>query len=63
LGRSDVIPADDLVVQKLVGKYLGPGHRVTAKACQEILGEWGQFKRWAVFYLLCAYRVGLIGKK
>lgn len=60
LGRSDVFAADDLVVQRLVGKYLGPGHRVTAKECQKILGEWGNFKRWAVFYLLCASRLGLI---
>jgi DNA-3-methyladenine glycosylase II len=63
LGRSDVFAADDLVVRRLVGKYLGPGHRVTAKECQEILGEWGPFKRWAVFYLLCAHRLGLIGNE
>jgi len=60
LGRSDVFAADDLGVQRLVGKHLGPGHRVTAKECGKILEEWGSLKRWVAFYLLCASRLGLI---
>jgi len=60
LGRSDVFAADDLVVQRLVGKYLGPGHRVTAQECRKIMDEWGNVKRWAVFYFLCASRLKLI---
>lgn len=60
LGRSDVFPADDLGIQRLVGKHLGPGRRVTAGECRKILKEWGAYKRWAVFYLLCASRLGLI---
>ncbi|MDI6755605.1 MAG: hypothetical protein QME78_14555 [Thermodesulfobacteriota bacterium] len=60
LGRSDVFAADDLVVQRLVGKYLGPGHRVTAKECRKIMEEWADYQRWAVFYLLCASRLKLI---
>jgi DNA-3-methyladenine glycosylase II len=61
LGRSDVFGADDLGVQRLVGTYLGPGYRVTVKECRKILDEWSNCKRWAVFYLLCASRLGLIG--
>jgi DNA-3-methyladenine glycosylase II len=61
LGRSDVFAADDLGIQTLVGKHLGPGHRVTAAECQKILKPWGDNKRWVVFYLFCASRLGLIG--
>jgi DNA-3-methyladenine glycosylase II len=60
LGRSEVFPADDLGLQTLVGKYLGPGHRVTAEECREILKPWEPYTRWAVFYLFCASRLGLI---
>ncbi|MBU1209503.1 MAG: hypothetical protein KKH04_21715 [Proteobacteria bacterium] len=60
LGRSDIFAADDLGVQRLVGKHLGPGHRVTAQECRKILDEWDNCQRWAVFYLLCASRLGLI---
>jgi DNA-3-methyladenine glycosylase II len=60
LGRSEVFAADDLGIQTLVGKYLGPGHRVTADDCRKILKPWGAYKRWVVFYLFCAARLGLI---
>jgi DNA-3-methyladenine glycosylase II len=60
LGRSEVFAADDLGIQTLVGKYLGPGHRVTAEDCREILKPWGDYKRWVVFYLFCASRLGWV---
>jgi DNA-3-methyladenine glycosylase II len=60
IGRSEVFAADDLGIQTLVGKYLGPGHRVTAEDCREILKPWGVSKRWVVFYLFCASRLGLV---
>ena len=60
LGRSEIFAADDLGIQTLVGKYLGPGRRVTAAECQKILKPWGPYKRWVVFYLFCASRLGLI---
>jgi DNA-3-methyladenine glycosylase II len=62
LGRSEVVAGDDLGVQTLVGKYLGPGHRVTEKECRKIMEEWGPYKRWVVFYLFCASRLGLLIK-
>jgi DNA-3-methyladenine glycosylase II len=60
LGRSEIFAADDLGIQTLVGKHLGPGRRVTAAECQKILKPWGPYKRWVVFYLFCASRLGLI---
>ena len=60
LGRSEAFAADDLGIQTLVGKYLGPGRRVTAEECRKILKKWGVYKRWVVFYLFCASRLRLI---
>jgi DNA-3-methyladenine glycosylase II len=60
LGRAEVVAADDLGVQTLVGKYLGPGRRVTGKECRKIMEEWGPYKRWVVFYLFLATRLGLV---
>ena len=60
LGRSEVFPADDLGIQTLVGRYLGPGRRITAEECQKIMEPWGNYKRWVVFYLFCASRLKLI---
>jgi len=60
LGRSEIFAADDLGIQTLVGKYLGPGRRTTAEECRKILKKWGAYKRWVVFYLFCASRLGLI---
>jgi DNA-3-methyladenine glycosylase II len=63
LGRTGVVAGADLGIQNLVGKYLGPGRRVTEKELRKILEEWGPHKRWVVFYLFCASRLGLIGDK
>lgn len=60
LGRTAVVAADDLGVQTFVGKYLGPGRRVSSEECREILRPWGPHKRWVVFYLFCASRLGLL---
>ncbi len=60
LGRTEVIAADDLGIQNLVGKFLGSGRRVSAEECRQIMKPWGRYKRWAVFYLFCAFRLGLL---
>ncbi|HSR11221.1 MAG TPA: hypothetical protein VLS90_07220 [Thermodesulfobacteriota bacterium] len=60
LGRHEVVAGGDLRVQTLVGKYLGPGHRVDEKETRRIMEEWGPYKRWVVFYLSLASRVGLL---
>ena len=63
LGRTEVVAGADLGIQNLVGKYLGPGRRVSEKDLREMMEEWGPHKRWVVFYLFCASRLGLINKK
>jgi len=63
LGRTEVVAGGDLGIQNLVGKYLGPGRRVSEKDLREMMEEWGPHKRWVVFYLFCASRLGLIEKK
>jgi len=60
LGRTEVVAGADLGIQNLVGKYLGPGRRVTEKELRKMLEGWGPYKRWVVFYLFCASRLGLI---
>jgi DNA-3-methyladenine glycosylase II len=60
LGRTEVVAGADLGIQNLVGKYLGPGRRVTEKELRKMMEEWGPYKRWVVFYLFCASRLGLI---
>jgi DNA-3-methyladenine glycosylase II len=62
LGRTEVVAGGDLGVQNLVGKYLGPGRRVPEPELRRMMEEWGPYKRWVVFYLFCASRLGLIGK-
>jgi DNA-3-methyladenine glycosylase II len=63
LGRTEVVAGGDLGIQNLVGKYLGPGRRVTEKELRKMMEAWGPHKRWVVFYLFCASRLGLIGDK
>jgi len=63
LGRTEVVAGADLGIQNLVGKYLGTGRRVTEKELRKMMEEWGRYKRWVVFYLFCASRLGLIGNK
>lgn len=60
LGRTEVVAGGDLGVQTLVGKYLGPGSRVREEELRRMMEEWGPYKRWVVFYLFCASRLGLI---
>ena len=61
LGRTEVVAGGDLGIQNLVGKYLGPGRRVSETELRKMMEEWGPYKRWVVFYLFCASRLGLIG--
>ena len=63
LGRTEVVAGGDLGIQNLVGRYLGPGRRVSEKELRKKMEEWGPYKRWVVFYLFCASRLGLIEKK
>ncbi len=60
LGRTEMVAGGDLGIQNLVGKYLGPGSRVSEEELRRMMEEWGPYKRWVVFYLFCASRLGLL---
>ena len=57
LGRTDVVPADDLGLQKLVGLYLGDGKRLTAPQVRAAMEPFSPFRGIAAFYLLVHYRL------
>jgi DNA-3-methyladenine glycosylase II len=51
LGRPDVVPADDLGIQKIVGAYFAGGARLTARQVTETLAPYRPWRGLAVFYL------------
>jgi DNA-3-methyladenine glycosylase II len=57
LGRPDVVPADDLGLQKLVGLYLGDGGRLTATQVREAMEPFAPFRGLAAFYMMVHYRL------
>jgi DNA-3-methyladenine glycosylase II len=57
LGRPDAVPADDLAVRSIVGKYLGDGSRMTAEQVEKKLKPFAPFRGLAVFYLLVHHRL------
>ncbi len=52
LARPDALPADDLGIRTIVGKYLGRGPRVTAAQVEHLLEPLRPFRGVAAFYLL-----------
>ncbi len=59
LGRLDAVPADDLGVRTIVGKYLGSGTRMKAEEVENALRVFRPFRGLAVFYLMAAQRSGI----
>jgi DNA-3-methyladenine glycosylase II len=57
LGRPDAVPADDLAVRTIVGKYLGDGGRMTAEQVEGALKPFVPYRGIAVFYLLVYHRL------
>jgi DNA-3-methyladenine glycosylase II len=57
LGRADVVPADDLGLQKLVGFYLGDGERMTARQVREAMEPFAPYRGIAAFYMMVGYRL------
>jgi len=57
LGRPDAVPADDLAVRTIVGKYLGDGSRMTAEQVEGALTPFAPYRGIAVFYLLVYHRL------
>jgi DNA-3-methyladenine glycosylase II len=57
LGRPDAVPADDLAVRTIVGKYLGDGGRMMAQQVEGALQPFVPYRGIAVFYLLVYHRL------
>ena len=57
LGRPDRVPAEDLGIRDVVGKYLGNGERVEAPRVQELLKPFAPFRGLTAYYLLVHKRI------
>jgi DNA-3-methyladenine glycosylase II len=57
LGRIDAVPADDLGVRTIVGKYLGGGTRMDPEEVRKALLSLKPFRGLAVFYLMAEERL------
>jgi DNA-3-methyladenine glycosylase II len=57
LGRPDCVPVDDLGIRRVVGMYLGRGHRLSPHGVRRSLAPLVPFRGIAVFYLLVHYRL------
>ncbi len=57
LGRADVVPADDLGIRTLVGRYLGDGSRMNAAEVRREMEPFAPWRGLAAFYLLAALRL------
>lgn len=54
LGRTDVVPFDDLGVRRVVGNMLADGRVLTAQEAEKALAAFAPYRGLAVFYLLVA---------
>jgi 3-methyladenine DNA glycosylase/8-oxoguanine DNA glycosylase len=50
------VPADDLGIRSIVGKYLGDGQRMTAEQVRAVLAPLAPYRGLAAFYLLADSR-------
>ncbi|MDG7040383.1 MAG: DNA-3-methyladenine glycosylase 2 family protein [Nitrososphaerota archaeon] len=57
LGRTDRVPADDLAVRSVVGKYLGGGKRMSGAQVLSSLEPFTPFRGLTAFYLLAYDRL------
>ena len=57
LGRIDSVPADDLAVRSVVGKYLGKGEKMSETQVLKAIKPFSPFRGLAVFYLLAYDRL------
>jgi DNA-3-methyladenine glycosylase II len=62
MSRVDVVPADDLGVRTVVGRYLGPGGvRLAPEEVRRVLAPLAPYRGLAAFYLLVEARLGQTG--
>ena len=51
LARPDCVPADDLAIRSVVGRYLGDGSRASAGQVEQLLAPFAPYRGMAAFYL------------
>jgi len=51
LARPDCVPADDLAIRSVVGRYLGDGSRASAGQVAQLLAPFAPYRGMAAFYL------------
>ncbi len=57
LGRPDVVPADDLGIRTILGKYFGDGSRMSAAEVRRALEPFAPYRGVATFYLIVDSRL------
>ncbi len=57
LGRPDVVPADDLGIRTIIGRYLGNGARMSAGDVERALAPFSPYRGLATFYFLAHSRL------
>ena len=57
LSRPDRVPADDLGIRSVVGRYLGQGQRLSAQGTMRKLSPFRPYRGLAAFYLLAYERL------
>ncbi len=59
LARLDVIPADDIGLQRAVAHYYFHGRKIDSTQVRELAQAWGPWRGLAAFYVMAAERVGV----
>jgi DNA-3-methyladenine glycosylase II len=57
LSRPDRVPADDLGIRSIVGRYLGRGQRLSPQGTMRKLSPFKSYRGLAAFYLLAYERL------
>lgn len=63
LGRTDLLPVDDVGVQRAISEAYFGGRRVTPRAVERFGRRWRPFRSLAISYLFTARRLGLFRRK
>jgi DNA-3-methyladenine glycosylase II len=63
LGRPDLLPADDVGVQRAISEGYFRGKKVTPKMVDRFGQRWRPYRSLAISYLFTARRLGLLAKR
>jgi len=59
MGRFDMVPADDVGLQRHFGLYYGEGGKTSSEQLRKIADSWKPFGGLGCYYLVVAERIGL----